>query len=50
MAHLFEIVVTTGAERVVKVVAETQEDATAKVGLTEGEAVTAVNDQGEVTL
>lgn len=54
MPHLFEIVVevppTEPVTKVVRVVAETAEDAQAKVGVQEGEVVTAVNDQGEVTL
>lgn len=50
MPKLFSVSVATSASREVKVVAETPEEAQAKVALSEGESVTGVTEQGEVTV
>ena len=48
MAHLFTVKLSTQATREVKVVAETPEEAQAKVTPNEGEAVVETVDDGEV--
>lgn len=48
MARLFNVKLSTSATREVMVVAETPEEAQAKVQPQEGEAVVEVSDQGEV--
>lgn len=48
MAKLFKVSVATAGSRQLNVVAETPEEAQAKVALAEGETVTSVEDQGEV--
>ncbi len=50
MANLFKIIVKTGSEKEVKVVANSPEEAQAKVVLAEGETVASVEDEGEVTV
>ena len=52
MAHLFNVTVVTGSERVVQIVAESAEEAQAKAAATaqEGEQVTTIDDRGEVVL
>lgn len=50
MPKLFAVTVATQAARELKVVAETPEEAQAKVALSEGEAVTQVADLGDVQL
>jgi hypothetical protein len=48
MAHLFVVKVATQATKDVKVVAETPEEAQAKVAPAEGETIVEVVDDGEV--
>lgn len=48
MSHLFNVKLTTAATRDVKVVADTAEEAQAKVQPAEGEAVVEIVDEGEV--
>ena len=50
MPKLYTVAVATSASREVRVVAGTPEEAQAKVTLSEGETVTGVTDQGDVTL
>lgn len=48
MAKLYKVKVTTQGVREVNVIAETPEEATAKVTVAEGETVVEATDQGEV--
>jgi len=48
MANLYKLVVKTSADKEVKVVANSPEEAQAKLTLAEGEVVASVEDQGEV--
>lgn len=50
MSKLYTVSIATSANRSVKVVAETPEEAQAKVTLAEGETVSGVTDDGEVTV
>lgn len=50
MANLYRVVVSTNAQKEVRVVANSAEEAQSKVALAEGEAVVQVADEGEVTV
>ena len=50
MANLYRVVVKTSADKEVKVVAASPEEAQAKLSLAEGEVVASVEDQGEVVV
>lgn len=50
MANLYLVTVNVGTSKEVRVVANSPEEATAKVTLAEGETVSAVTEQGDVQL
>lgn len=50
MANVYKLVVKTSADKEVKVVANSPEEAQTKVTLADGETIATVEDLGEVTL